>query len=281
MIIADSHYLTSMNSKADINRIIPNTYVMIKDAVAMGVSISKTKIYLQSQIELLPKISQIFQNYITLGDATSILSYRLNTKAGDGSNGNVGLVCYPIMEAADVFSVSADRVMVGKDNVEHIQMAQKLINFLNNDFGGSFSIPEYVTDSRRNYIRGIDGNQKMSKSLGNVIYIAESEESIYYKIKTMKWNNQPSDNLVLEYLKAISPEQYCDLNNFDYDEFYLKEKLIDEIEKVWAPMRSRASNFTLDDEDILDILRDGVNIVNEKARQRYIELSETLGLPKL
>lgn len=285
-IISDIHMLTTKNKKEEIDSIFNNSMNMIIDAIGMGIDPEKTTFYLQSQIPNLSHIFGVFQNYVQLDRVNNTPSLLEMSKHSKQDNVSLGLAAYPVLEAADVFSLKADVVPVGKDNVDHIMITQEIIEYLNKEFNAGFKVPKYIT-TENNHIVGTDGSNKMSKSLNNAIYIRDSHDEVVRKVNSMKWCKKDDDslNVVLEYIKIFSPTNYEDVNkeylSGNLSEEEAKQKLINILDNVLQPMRDRMKPYIDNKELIFDLLYSGTLKVKEIADESMKELRKTIGLVDL
>lgn len=285
-IISDIHMLTTKSTKKEIDTIFENSINMIIDAIGMGIDPNKTTFYLQSQIPNLSHIFGIFQNYVKIDRVNNTPSLIEMSKHSNKDEVSLGLVAYPVLEAADVFSLKADVVPVGKDNIDHIIIAQNIISYLNNEFNASFKIPKYITTDD-NHIIGTDGSNKMSKSLNNAIYIRDTYEDIVRKVNNMKWKdvNEKGVNVVLEYIKIFAKEHYNVINamylNGTLKEEYAKEILINSLDIVLQPMRNRMKPYLENRKLVFDLLYNGTLKVKKIADESMAELRDVVGLVNL
>ena len=160
-IISDIHMLTTKSTKQEIDTIFENSINMIIDAIGMEIDPNKTTFYLQSQIPNLSHVFGIFQNYVKIDRVNNTPSLIEMSKHSNQDEVSLGLVAYPVLEAADVFSLKTDVVPVGKDNIDHIMIAQEIIRYLNNEFNSNFKVPRYITTDN-NHIVGTDGSIQTS-----------------------------------------------------------------------------------------------------------------------
>lgn len=285
-IISDIHMLTTKSTKKEIDTIFENSLNMIIDAIGMGIDPNKTIFYLQSQIPNLSHIFGIFQNYVRIDRVNNTPSLLEMSKHSNKDEVSLGLVAYPVLEAADVFALNADIVPVGKDNIDHIKISQEIITYLNKEFNANFKVPQYIT-TKNNHIVGTDGNNKMSKSLNNSIYIRDSKEEVDEKVFKMKWTNRESNdlNVVMEYFRIFAPEQYNELlkkyNDGTLDEFQAKKLLAEVINNILEPMRVRMKPYIENKQAVLEILKRGTKYVKNIADGRMIELRNAIGLVDL
>lgn len=285
-IISDIHMLTTKSTKCEIDTIFENSIDMIIDAIGMGIDPSKTTFYLQSQIPNLSHIFGIFQNYVKIDRVNNTPSLIEMSKHSNQDEVSLGLVSYPVLEAADVFSLKADVVPVGKDNIDHIMIAQDIIRYLNDEFHANFKIPKYITTDN-NHIVGTDGSNKMSKSLDNAIYIRDSHEDVVRKVKNMKWveNGGQGVNVVLEYIRIFDPGHYNYINNMYIDNSLTEEDakniLIASLDIVLQPMRERMKPYLENKKLAFDLLYNGTLKVKKIADKSMLELRDAIGLVNL
>ena len=285
-IISDIHMLTTKSTKSEIDTIFENSINMIIDAIGMGIDPNKTTFYLQSQIPNLSHIFGIFQNYVKLDRVNSTPSLLEMSKHSNQDEVSLGLVAYPVLEAADVFSLKADVVPVGKDNIDHIKITQEIINYLNKEFSANFKVPKYLT-TENNHIVGTDGSNKMSKSLDNAIYIRDSYDDVVRKVNSMKWCLKDDNklNVVLEYIKIFSSDKYNAIYK-KYLEGKLTEEeakkiLVDVLDNILKPMRERMAPYIENKKLAFNILYSGTKKVKKIADQSMEELRQALGLVDL
>lgn len=286
-IISDIHMLTTKSTKKEIDTIFDNSLNMIIDAIGMGIDPKQTTFYLQSQIPSLSHIFGIFQNYVKIDRVNNTPSLLEMSKHANQSEVSLGLVAYPVLEAADVFSLKADVVPVGKDNIDHIKITQEIIRYINEEFSADFKIPDYIT-TKNNHIVGTDGSNKMSKSLDNAIYIRDSREEVVRKVLSMKWvdNNSDDLNVVLEYIKIFAPELYenkiyPEYKNNTLTEMRAKQILIEVLDAILEPMRQRMKPYLENKKLAFNLLADGTARVKKIADESMLELRKAIGLVDL
>ncbi len=285
-IISDIHMLTTKSTKKEIDTIFENSLNMIIDAIGMGIDPKQTTFYLQSQIPYLSHIFGIFQNYVKLDRVNNTPSLVEMSKHSNQDEVSLGLVAYPVLEAADIFALKADIVPVGKDNIDHVVITQNIIKYINEEFGADFKIPDYITTDN-NHIVGTDGSNKMSKSLDNAIYIRDSHEEVIRKVNNMKWVDSYENglNVVMEYIKIFAPDQYECINNAyisnKLTERKAKDILIEVLDNLLTPMRERMKPYLEDREKVFELLYNGTKKVKTIADESMYELREAIGLVDL
>ena len=285
LVLSDIHFLTTKNSKIEIATIEINSINMVIDCIAMGIDIDSTTFYLQSSIPELTHIFIIFQNYINYTRALqtpSLLEMKKHSKSDDVS---LGLLSYPVMEAGDIFALNADIVPVGRDNIDHLAIAQEIIKKINFEFDVKYTIPSCLTDEKTNYLVGIDGSEKMSKSLDNAIYIRDDEYAIKSKVNNMIWHSECFEkNVVAQYLKVFDGE-YGEQDKLKSDILcgYIDEKkaknlLIDVLMDLLMPMQERIKPYIKNKKEIYELLFNGSKKARNIVCQQLESLKSDMGL---
>lgn len=186
VMIADMQALTdNFNNPKKIQENIMQVYL---DYLSVGINPNKTCIFLQSQIPELVEITTYYMNLVTLNRVKRNPTIKAEIKQkGYGDSVPIGFLSYPISQAADITAFSADVVPVGEDQLPLIEQTNEIVRSFNNIYGNVLKevkaiIPESDTKAR---LVGIDGKNKMSKSLDNAIYISDEEKDIQQKVMEM------------------------------------------------------------------------------------------------
>lgn len=283
-IISDMHMLTTKCSKEHIKSMYENTINMVIDSIGMGVSPDNTTYYLQSQIPELSNIYGLIQNMTTVDRISQTPSLKEMAKHAKQEEMSLGLLAYPVLEAADIFGMNAKYVPVGKDNIDHIKITQEIIRFINSEYGAEFDIPEYIT-TKNNYVLGIDGSNKMSKSLDNCIYVRDTKDTIADKVNKMQWANLGDIklNVVLHYLEIFgNMEDKVFIRRFNDGDAQLEKScrnlLKDRLISIIEPMHVRMKPFLNDRSAVSELLQKGTSKAKEIVQQRQKTLFSTMGM---
>lgn len=291
-IIADLHTLTTQPEKT--GDLKGNIRELVLDYLSCGIDPEKSTIYLQSQIPEVAELAVIFSNLITVPRLQRLPTIKDVMRDLDIKIPSLGLLGYPVLQAADILMVRANLVPVGKDQASHIEVTREIAREFNQLYSETFPIPEALIPKDIGTLLGTDGKAKMSKSLGNVINLSDSAQEV--KKKVMNMYTDPNrvhgdeagdvrNNPVFIYLDAIVPEvksQSVKVKVEDYKEKYIKGKvkdvevkefLVEVLEEFLEPLRTRRKKYENDTEYVEKILKEGT----EKARK---EAQETLNLVK-
>lgn len=286
-IISDMHMLTTKCKREHIQSMYENTINMVIDSIGMGMDPKTTTYYLQSQIPELSNIFGFMQNMITVNRVAATPSLLEMKKHASQADMTLGLLAYPVLEAADVFALKAKYVPVGKDNVDHIKITQEIVRFINSEYHANFIIPEYIT-TKNNYVVGIDGSNKMSKSLDNCIYVRDSNDNIVEKVKRMPWTELGSENInvVMNYLEVFGNNEDGELlrrfNEGDKGlEAIARKALTERLIAIVSPMNERMKPFLEDKEEIVKLLKRGTEEVRETVISQQNALHDAMGMIRL
>jgi tryptophanyl-tRNA synthetase len=171
------------------------------DNMALGLNLEQTSIFIQSQIPQIAELTVFFSNLVTISRLQrnpTIKTEISQKKALFGERGEsvtYGFLGYPVSQAADILFMRANCVPVGEDQLPVIEVCRDIVNKFNGIYGEVFPMPEAKLSSATR-ILGLDGNSKMSKSLGNAVYLKDSEEETLKKIKSAKTDS--GDTLTFE-----------------------------------------------------------------------------------
>ena len=284
-IISDVHMLTTKSDKKYIEQMYQNTIDMIIDCIGIGMDPNQTTFYLQSNIPEQNNIFCLIQNLIDVKRVENTPSLREMSKHSKEDSVSLGLVAYPVLEAADIIGIGATMVPVGKDNIDHVLVTQEIIKTFNRKYGTNYPLPDFVT-SDNNHVVGIDGENKMSKSLNNAINIRDSEQEVKEKIDRMKWVdvNSGEMNVVMEYIKIFCEKNdvYTDvMNRYQNGEdvkAYAKHFLEENINSILEPMRLRMKPYLENPKLIIDILKRGTIRARAIIRNNYKKLRNNMGM---
>lgn len=282
VFIADAQALTDNTDNPE--KVRQNVVEVALDYLACGLDPEKVTIFIQSQIPELCELAFYFQNLVTVSrlQRNPTVKTEIGMRGFEGSI-PVGFFTYPISQAADIAAFRANVVPVGEDQRPMIEQATEIVRRFNHIYGDTLVEPNIMLPDNQACMRlpGIDGKAKMSKSLGNCIYLSETADEMAKKVKVMYTDpahlsvNDPGHvegNTVFTYLDAFCRDEHFGLYLPDYanlDEMkahYMRGGLGDVkckkfLEKVLnetlEPIRARRLEFQKDIPAIYDMLRRG------------------------
>lgn len=275
LIIADIQALTD-NAENPL-AVRENVSEVALDYLAAGIDPKKSTIFIQSLIPELAELTIYFLNLVTISRLEGNPTVKDEIKQKNYKKSiPAGFFMYPVSQAADILGFKANLVPVGDDQLPMIEQTNEIVNKFNRIYSPVFKeVKPLISNFPR--LPGIDGKAKMSKSLGNAIYLADSYEEI--KAKVMMMYTDPGhikisdpgkikDHTVFTYLDAFDPapsvvealkRQYKKGGLGDVE---LKKRLIEVLENLIAPIRKRRMELEKDKDYIERVLRDGT----EQAR---------------
>ncbi|WP_349432563.1 tryptophan--tRNA ligase [Methylomarinum sp. Ch1-1] len=293
--LADYHALIKCNEP---ERVKQSSREIAATWLALGLDTSNAVFYRQSDVPEIMELTWMLTCVTAKGLMNRAHAYKAavaeNEEAGgnDPDKGiNMGLFSYPILMAADILMFNADKVPVGKDQIQHIEMARDIASRFNHLYGEHFTLPEAVVDDNAATLLGLDG-RKMSKSYNNTIPLFEKEKKFRKLINKIKTNSlepgEPKDpegcTLFGIYQAFATPaeveavrQQYAEGIAWGEMKKILFEKINDEI----TPARERYEALLEAPEHIEEQLQEGAKKAREISKPFIQELREAVGISKI
>ncbi len=277
MFIADYHAINAEKNAEVLNRAIKEVACVY---LAAGLDPKKSIFYRQSDVSEIFEIATILTAFTPKGFMNKAHAYKAavdkNTAAGKPQDDgiNMGLYTYPVLMAADILSFDTDIVPVGKDQVQHVEIARDIAGAINAVYGRDILVqPEYVADDKIAVIPGLDG-RKMSKSYGNVIPMFVDDKTLKKAVFSVKTDSKPIEEpknpeevLVYEIYKTVASadkvaEMAEGLRNGKLGYGHIKTMLLDAITEKTAQERDVYNYYMSHFDEVEAILAEGA----EKAR---------------
>lgn len=284
IFVANLHALNSIKDP-----VLLHTYTqdIVLDYLAMGLDLTKTSLFLQSDIRDLTELTWIFNNLVTVSYLERSHAYK--DAIANGKEANMGLFDYPVLMAADILLYQSSVVPVGQDQKQHIEIAQKIADKFNARYGELFIKPKPYIQSETSIVKGLDG-RKMSKSYQNTIEIFESEDSIRSKVSKIitdsKAPHEPKDpdgcNILALYRLFASEEEITQIEtryregSMSYKES--KDILADAILTYFEPIRRRRQELLSQPVYVQDILHQGTLKAQSIAQNTMEKVRKAVGL---
>lgn len=288
IMIADAQALTDNAEHPE--KVRQNILQVALDYLACGIDPEKATIFIQSMVPELTELSFYYMNLVTVSrvQRNPTVKAEIQQRNFEASI-PVGFFCYPISQAADITAFRATAVPVGEDQMPMIEQCKEIVHKFNSVYGETLTDPKIVLPDNQACLRlpGIDGKAKMSKSLGNCIYLSDEADDIRKKVMSMFTDpnhlrvedpGQVEGNPVFIYLDAFSrPEHFAEFlpeyQNLDelkahysrggLGDVKVKKFLNNVLQTELAPIRERRKMWESRIEDVYDLLRVG----SEKARE--------------
>ena len=182
VMIADVQALTDNFNNPQ--KVRDNVYQVLLDYLSVGIDPEKTTIFLQSMIPELAELTVYYSNLVTIARLErnpTVKTEIAQKKDVFGESVTYGFLGYPVSQAADITAFEGELVPVGEDQSPLIEQCREIVRKFNSIYGETLKEPQAVLSSNKR-IKGLDGNEKMGKSLGNAIYLSDSEEEITKKV---------------------------------------------------------------------------------------------------
>jgi tryptophanyl-tRNA synthetase len=284
--IVDWHALTTLTDTKDLQN---NIYDMALDWLAAGIDPKRSIIFVQSHVPEVTELHLLLSMITPLSWLLRVPTFKEKAKQ-QPENVNYGLVGYPVLQTADIILYKAEVVPVGEDQLPHLELAREIVRRFNSLLGPTFPEPEAKLTSFPMVI-GLDGKDKMSKSLNNQLEISASPEEITARIKTavtdparMRRNDpgHPDVCNIYRFQQYFNPTQVADIaqkcNTAQIGCVDCKMMVAGEISKTLAPFRERRAELAAKPEYIKEVLDDGASRAQKIARETLREAKQRIGM---
>ncbi len=301
IMIADAQALTDNAEHPE--KVRDNIIQVALDYLACGLDPEKTTIFIQSMVPQLTELSFYYMNLVTVSrlQRNPTVKSEIQMRNFEASI-PVGFFCYPISQAADITAFKATSVPAGEDQMPMIEQCREIVHKFNSVYGETLVEPQIILPQNQACLRlpGIDGKAKMSKSLGNCIYLSDEPEDIRKKVMSMFTDpnhlrvedpGKVEGNPVFIYLDAFSrPEHFAEFlpeyNNLDelkdhyrrggLGDVKVKKFLNSVIQAELAPIRERRKEWEQHLPDVYDILAEGSRRAEATAAKTLADVRHSM-----
>lgn len=290
--LADYHALIKSQDPASVRQ---SRQQIAAAWLALGLDPQRVTFYRQSDIPEILELTWILTCMTAKGLMNRAHAYKavvqenMDSGSSDPDKGiTMGLFSYPVLMAADILMFKATRVPVGKDQVQHLEMARDIAQRFNHHYGELLVLPEAVVEKRTAVLSGLDG-RKMSKSYNNTIPLFESTAKLRKSIMKIKTNSQepgeakdPEGNTVFEIYEAFASDEQTEQLRADYAAGIgwgdAKKRLYELVDATLAEPRERYYELMAHPEHIETALREGAEKARLHSRAYIRELREAVGI---
>ena len=289
VMIADVQALTDNFNNPQ--KVRDNVYQVLLDYLAVGIDPTKTTIFLQSMIPEIAELTVFYSNLVTIARLQrnpTVKTEIAQKKEIFGESVTYGFLGYPVSQAADITAFGAELIPVGEDQLPLIEQCREIVRKFNSIYGETLKEPDAVLSSNKK-IKGLDGNDKMGKSLGNAIYLSDSDEEIKNKVmgaltdpaRIKKDDPGHPDVCMVAYyhnlfskteVKTICEE--CKLGKRGC--VACKKQLIENIIKELNPIREKRKYYEERPEELKKILMDGTTKAKEEAAKTLKDVKKAM-----
>jgi len=262
-------------------KIRENILEVALDYLAVGIDSKKTTIFIQSLIRALPELTMYYLNFVTWNRLKHNPTVKQEiVQKNFGESVPAGFMIYPVSQTADITAFRADIVPVGDDQLPMIEQCNEIVRHFNRAYNTQVLVEAKAMVSRVPRLPGIDGKAKMSKSLGNAIYLSDPEDVIAKKVKGMYTDpnhlrvedpGQVEGNPVFVYLDAFDPDQEnlaemkAHYQRGGLGDSVVKKRLNEVLQAELEPIRLRRQEFAKDPGAIMNLLLEGSDKASETA----------------
>lgn len=294
IMIADTQALT--DNARDPEKIKNSLIQVALDYLAVGLNPEKSTIYVQSQIPALFELTAYYMDLVTVARLERNPTVKTEIKQKNFKDSiPVGFLNYPVSQAADITAFKATVIPVGDDQEPMLEQTREIVRTFNRVYNTDILVEPkgYFPPKGQGRLPGLDGNAKMSKSLGNAIYLSDDAKTVQKKVMSMYTDpnhihvedpGQVEGNTVFTYLDVFAPdkdkvaelkEQY---QKGGLGDVKIKRYLNKVLEEELGPIRERREEFAQDPDAVYEMLLEGSKKANEVANQTLQEVREAIGL---
>ncbi len=302
IMIADAQALTDNADNPE--KVRQNIIEVALDYLSVGLDPAKSNMFIQSQIPELTELSFYYMNLVTVSRLQRNPTVKSEIQMRNFETSiPVGFFTYPISQASDITAFKATTVPVGEDQMPMIEQTKEIVHKFNSVYGETLVEPEILLPENKFCLRlpGIDGSSKMSKSLGNCIYLSDTEEEVEFKVLRKMFTDpnhlKVSDpgkvegNPVFIYLEAFSkPEhfaeylpEYAGLQELEdhyrrggLGDVKVKRFLLNVLQEELGPIRARRKEWEKDIPEVYNVLKKGTEKAREVAAQTLSEVKSAM-----
>lgn len=299
---ADAQALTDNIDNPE--KVRQNVIEVALDYLAAGLDPTKTTLFIQSQIPELCELSFYFMDMVSVSrlQRNPTVKTEIQMRGFNGESIPVGFFTYPISQAADIAMFKATTVPAGDDQEPMLEQCREIVRRFNNIYGDTLVEPNILLPENAACLRlpGTDGKAKMSKSLGNCIYLSDSADEVNKKVKTMYTDplhlqvNDPGHlegNTVFTYLDAFATDEQVARYTTDYatlqemkdhytrgglGDMKCKKLLMAVLQEVLEPIRQRRAEYEKDIPAVYEILRKGCEVARAVACETMDEVRRAM-----
>ena len=292
IMIADVQALTdNAQNPAKIREAL---YQVALDYLSVGIDPVKTTIFIQSMIPQIAELTIFYLNLVTVNRLRRNPTVKTEIDQKNfGESIPAGFFMYPVSQAADITILKANLVPVGEDQLPMIEQTNEIVRSFNAIYPGNVLVEAKALVPKIARLPGTDGKAKMSKSLGNAIYLSDSSDVVWQKIKSMYTDSnhlkisdpgKVEGNPVFSYLDAFDQDLHTveelklQYQKGGLGDMTLKKRLAEVLEVFLAPIAERRAAYNNDKKFILDMLFDGTEKTLEVAQKTMIEVRAAMGI---
>jgi tryptophanyl-tRNA synthetase len=287
--IVDLHALTTVEDTLDLKQ---NTYDLALDLLAVGIRPEETILFIQSHVPQVTELHTLLSMVTPLGKLTDLPTFKEKVRQNP-NNVNYGLVGYPVLMSADILLYKTDLVPVGIDQAPHLEFAREVVRSFNYRFNTNVLIEPQMKAAEVQKVLGIDGKEKMGKSLNNQIELAASPEETRQRVMQMVTDPQrikrtdpgnPDVCNVFTLHKVFTPAEDVEMINVECRRAGIgcvdcKKRFAESLNKALGPFRAKRAEIASQPGRVPAVLADGADRARAIASKTMQEVREAVQLP--
>ena len=292
ILIADVQALTDNFNNPE--KVRKNVRELAMDYLSVGIDPTKTTIYIQSMVPETAELTVFYSNLVTIARLErnpTVKTEIAQKRELFGESVTYGFLGYPVSQAADITAFEGALVPVGEDQLPLIEQCREIVRKFNSIYGEILIEPEAVLSSAKR-IKGLDGNEKMGKSLGNAIYLADNEEEVNKKVMSAVTDpnrikkddlGNPDVCMVAYYHKLFSSEEACQIACDECKAgkrgcVACKRELAHNINEFLNPIREKRKYYEENPEIVDNILKEGTEKARKTAKETMKKVKKAMML---
>lgn len=281
VMIADAQALT--DNADNPMKVRENVLQVALDYLAIGIDPTKTTIFIQSLLPALPELTMYYLNLVTWNRLKHNPTVKQEiVQKGYEESVPAGFMVYPVSQAADITAFKATLVPVGADQMPMIEQTNEIVRHFNRIYKTDVLVEAQAMIPKYARLPGIDGKAKMSKSLGNAIFLSDPADSVAKKVKGMFTDpnhlkvedpGKVEGNPVFDYLTVFDPDQEgLDLMKAHYTrgglgDSIVKKRLTEVLQAFLEPIRLERAKYASDPHEVMNLLRKGTEVAKQVSEQ--------------
>lgn len=291
--IADVQALTDNFNNPE--KVRKNVKEITIDLLSIGLDPEKVNFFIQSKIPEIAELTVYYSNLVTVSrlqrnpTVKTEIAQKKELFGNNGESITYGFLGYPVSQAADITAFNGEIIPVGEDQLPLIEQCREIVRKFNNIYGETLKEPEPILSNSKR-IKGLDGNDKMGKSLGNAIYLVDDEETINKKIMSavtdpnkIKKDDKANPDICMVYYYHNLITNKEELNNICTECkngsrgcVECKKQLIKNMNEFLKPIKEKRKYYEENEEIVNKILNDGTKKAQEKAKEQMKQVKKAM-----
>ena len=272
-----------------------NVYEITKDLLAIGIDPNKVHLFIQSKIPEIAELTVFYSNLVTVArlqrnpTVKTEISQKKELFGNNGESITYGFLGYPVSQAADITAFDGEVVSVGDDQLPLLEQCREIVRKFNSIYGEVLKEPQQVL-SKTTRVKGLDGNEKMGKSLGNAVYLVDDEETIKKKVmgavtdpNKIKKDDpaNPDVCMVYYYHKLVNNEENVNTICSECKKgsrgcVQCKKELIEAMKEFLQPIQERRKFYEDNPDEVDRILKEGTEAARSKAIEQMAKVRKAM-----